>query len=440
MSTMSNVSAVARREYLIRLRTRSFVVGTLLLVGGVILIALLPVIIRYVDRSGPERIAVHTEATDLRMDPVATLTAVLNRPAPTAAPSAAEQADFELVAVPDVAAARADVVAGRYTALVDIRRASSGDLAFTFYSNNTSPRATQMAQQAANAMAMTDRLARAGLTPAQQTNLFTAAEFTRSWADPARTDAPQSDSFAIGQDMLAFAMTVLIFMIILLYGQWIAMSVVEEKSSRVMEVVLNAATPLQLLAGKVIGVGAVALTQYAALVVAGVAALLLQGQIATVVLGDSGSTISGPEGLSVGLLLAFGLYGVLGFLLYAVLYAAAGSLVSRQEDVNTIVMPMTLVSTAGYLVGVYAAMGLLNPRAAWVGILAQVPLVSPFMMLARITAGQASLPEVVLSIVLLAAAIAASLWIAARIYAVGVLMYGQRPGVQAVWRLLRHGI
>jgi ABC-2 type transport system permease protein len=103
-------------------------------------------------------------------------------------------------------------------------------------------------------------------------------------------------------------------------------------------------------------------------------------------------------------------------------------------------MPMTLVSTAGYLVGVYAAMGLLNPRAAWVGILAQVPLVSPFMMLARITAGQASIPEVVLSVVLLVAAIAASLWLAARIYAFGVLMYGQRPSIRAVWRLLRHGI
>jgi ABC-2 type transport system permease protein len=436
MSTLSNISAVARREYLIRLRTRSFVGGTLLLVAGVVLIALLPVIIRYVDRSGPERIAVHAEATDLRIEPIATLTTLLN--GPTSA--GADQRDFEVVAVPDVASARPDVVAGRYTVLMDIRRASDGELAFTLYSNNTSPRATQLAEGAANAMAMTDRLARAGLTPVQQANLFAPAELTRAWADPARTEPLQNDSFAVGQDLLAFGMTVLIFMVILLYGQWIAMSVVEEKSSRVMEVVLNAATPLQLLAGKVVGVGAVALTQYAALVTAGVAALLLQGQIATAVLGDAASTISGPEGLSVGLLLAFGLYGVLGFLLYAVLYAAAGSLVSRQEDVNTIVMPMTLVSTAGYLVGVYAAMGLLNPRAAWVGILAQVPLVSPFMMLARITAGQASIPEVVLSVVLLVVAIAASLWLAARIYAFGVLMYGQRPRIRAVWRLVRHGI
>ena len=76
--------------------------------------------------------------------------------------------------------------------------------------------------------------------------------------------------------MLAFGLTILIFMMIILYGNWIAMSVVEEKSSRVMEVVLNAATPFQLLAGKVLGVGAVAFTQYAAIVVTGGVALLLQ--------------------------------------------------------------------------------------------------------------------------------------------------------------------
>ena len=83
----------------------------------------------------------------------------------------------------------------------------------------------------------------------------------------------------MGQDMLAFGMTILIFMIVIMYGNWIAMSVVEEKSSRVMEVVLNAATPFQLLAGKVFGVGAVAFTQYAAVVVAGGVALLLRNPV-----------------------------------------------------------------------------------------------------------------------------------------------------------------
>jgi ABC-2 type transport system permease protein len=230
-------------------------------------------------------------------------------------------------------------------------------------------------------------------------------------------------------------------MIIIMYGNWIAMSVVEEKSSRVMEVVLNAATPFQLLAGKVFGVGAVAFIQYAAVVVAGVVAILVQGAVASVVLGEAGaSAISLPGGLTAGLLLMFGIYGVLGFLLYASLYAAAGSLVSRQEDVNAAVMPMSLISTAGYIVGVYAAMGLLDIRAGWIVVLTQVPFLSPFMMLGRAATGVAEPWEIVLSIALLVATIAAAIWVASRIYAAGVLLYGQRPGARAVWRLLREGM
>jgi ABC-2 type transport system permease protein len=103
-------------------------------------------------------------------------------------------------------------------------------------------------------------------------------------------------------------------------------------------------------------------------------------------------------------------------------------------------MPMTLISTGGYLVGVYAAMGLLDIRAGWITVLTQVPFVSPFMMLGRIATGIAEPWEIVLSISLLVVTIAGSLWLAARIYAAGVLLYGQRPGVRAVWRLVRQGV
>ena len=165
----------------------------------------------------------------------------------------------------------------------------------------------------------------------------------------------------------------------------------------------------------------------------------MQGQVASVVLGQSGAAAALPQGLTVGLLLMLGLYGTLGFLLFAVLYAAAGSLVSRQEDVNSVVMPMTLVSTAGYMIGVYAAMGLLNIKEGWIVALSQVPLVSPFMMLGRITSGEAMAWEVPLSLVLLVLAIFGALWLAARIYAAGVLLYGQRPSVRAVLHLVRTG-
>src|SRR4029079_9220180 len=108
---------------------------------------------------------------------------------------------------------------------------------------------------------------------------------------------PGPDEGQTGTDyLLGFGLSILIFMLIVLYGNWIAMSVVEEKSSRVMEVILNAATPFQLLTGKVLGVGAVALTQYGAILVAGVLALLLQAAVASAVLGEAGTQVALPEG------------------------------------------------------------------------------------------------------------------------------------------------
>jgi ABC-2 type transport system permease protein len=197
---------------------------------------------------------------------------------------------------------------------------------------------------------------------------------------------------------------------------------------------------LQLLSGKVLGVGAVALTQYAAILLAGAAAVLAQGELARMVLGESSNGVGLPAGLTIGMLLLLGVFGVLGFLLYGVLYAAAGSLVSRQEDVQAAVMPLALVSTAGYLVAVYASMGLIDIDRGWLALLALVPFVSPFLMLSLVTAGEVSAPEIVLAVVLLVAAIGAAMWIAARIYAAGVLLYGQRPGLRSIWRMARAGM
>ncbi len=437
MNGLSNVLAVARREYEIRVRTRSFLLGTLVLLLGVAAIAFAPIVVRAIDQSTQQRIAVHLTVTDLKTDPVAVLTAIVNAPTDTGATKTDSKPDFVVSTVPDLAAARRAVIGGDYAAVLEIARASSGTLAFTLYTNeNSTSRTVSLLRQASTSIAVSDRLGRLGIAPPDQAGLFAPAAFGVAWPDPARADAAPGTSDAAGRALLAFGMTVLIYLMIILYGTWIAMSVVEEKSSRVMEVILNAATPFQLLTGKVLGVGAVALTQYVALLATGAIALLAEGAVAEVVLG-AGSANAVPEGLTIPLLLAFGLYGILGFLVYATLYAAAGSLVSRQEDVNAAVMPMTMVSTVGYLVAVYASIGLLDIRAGWVSVLSQVPFVSPFMMLGRITSGQVTPAEVLLSIALLVGCIVGTLWLAARIYRAGVLLYGQRPGVRAILSLVR---
>jgi ABC-2 type transport system permease protein len=445
MNAFSNILAVARREFTVRTRTRSFLAGTVILILGVVVIAFVPVIGRYLDQGKTDRIGLYVAAPGLRVDAAATLDALLNAPAAgssAAAPgtSLAKRA-YDVVPVTDLAAARADIRDGGFAAVFAIERTAGGDLGFRLFAAEPNSigvaRTAAILRQSANSLAIADRLGRLGIAPADQATLFAPSTFSLDAADPTRagrTPTDEATSYALG-----FGMTILIFMMVILYGNWVAMSVVEEKSSRVMEVILNAATPFQLMTGKVLGVGAVALVQYLVILAVGAAAILLQGPIANALLGESGGSVGLPPGLTPGLLILLAVYGVLGFLLYAVLYAAAGSLVSRQEDVNQAVMPMTLVSTGGYLVAVYAATGLLDIRGSWLAVISQIPFFSPFMMLSRVAAGEIAAWEVLLSLVLLVLAIGAALWLAARIYAAGVLLYGQRPGVKAVWRLVRSG-
>jgi ABC-2 type transport system permease protein len=439
MTTVPNLLLIARREYLVRLRTRSFVLGTALLVAAVIGVALLPVITRYIDRNVTQEVAVWIGTNDVAGDPVASFDQLLNASTGQGAPDPADRA-YTVSQATDLPTARQAVVAGKLAAVLGIERGSDGELAFTLYTAEPSATTTRTAMLATTSLAIADRLERMGVAPAAQVGLFAPARLATAAADPAVT-GPTPDPVQTATDgLLGFGLTILTFMLIVLYGNWIAMSVVEEKSSRVMEVILNAATPFQLLTGKVLGVGAVALTQYAALVGAGCVALLVQGPLASTVLGQGSTDVALPAGLTPAMLILLGVFGVLGFLLYGVLYAAAGSLVSRQEDVQAAVMPLVLVSTAAYIVSAYSSLGTLDIGREWLALLAQVPFMSPFLMVGRIGAGGVSAAEIALSIALLVGAIAVSLWIAARIYAAGVLLYGQRPGVRSIWRMARTGM
>jgi ABC-2 type transport system permease protein len=386
------------------------------------------------DGAGSKPIALHLTATDLPADPATTVAALLNSAGQASVGGATT---YVVTAVSDLDDARTKVAAGDFAGALEIGRSNTGELTFGYFTKDTTSvnagLTAALVRQAAQSLAVADRLARLGITPAEQQTLFAPAPFDLQAADPT-AGGPGAAGFLVG-----FGLTILIFLMIVLYGSWIAMSVVEEKSSRVVEVVLNAASPFQLLAGKVVGVGALALLQYLAVLIAGGVALTLQGVAAGELLGEPGSDLGLPAGLNAWVLLLLLVYGVMGFVLYSVLFAAAASLVSRQEDVNQSVLPMMLLATSGYMVAVYAGTGLLDLRAGWMTVIAQVPFFSPFMMLGRVTSGASSVVEVVLSIALLALAIVGALWLAARIYAAGVLLYGQRPSLRKVLSIVRSG-
>jgi ABC-2 type transport system permease protein len=214
---------------------------------------------------------------------------------------------------------------------------------------------------------------------------------------------------------------------------WVATSVAEEKSSRVMEVMLNAATPGEMLGGKVVGVGGAGLTQLAAIVLPAAAVIAFQAPLAELVLGP-GAGDAPLGGLTPTILVAFVAFFLLGFVLTALVYAAAGSLVSRQEDVQQVALPMLLLSFGAYFGAFFAST---NPTATWVAPLSWLPFFSPYLMVTRLVVGTVAPWEIALAIGLLLVAILVALVVAARIYAAGVLLYGQRPTVGGVVRVAR---
>ncbi len=426
----ANIVTVARREYLVRVRTRSFRVATLFLAAVAVVVTLAPLAVRWLDHDSTAKVGVFA-GTNLSFDPIARLNTTVNLPA-----TPDGTGPFTFSAVADSATGRADVANGSLAAVLDIQRGPSGDLAFTIISKDgPTLRIPTLLRQAASVLATTDRLLRGGY-PAEQLGALSIPPSVDvvGPAPAAPGEKPKDFAGEVGSSLTGQALVIFLFVAIILYGQWVAMSVAEEKSSRVMEIVLNAASPFDLLAGKVLGVGALGLTQYGAAIVPAVIAFLLQDRIASLLLGaSSAASGSAASGLTPSLLAAFAVLFVLGFLLYAVLYAAAGSLVSRMEDINSVVAPMTMVGMAGYFVAVYTSSGLIPADASWVVILSYVPFVSPYLMLSRFATGTAGALDLALASGLLLVAIVACLWVAARIYAAGVLTYGQKAGPRALF-------
>ena len=142
-------------------------------------------------------------------------------------------------------------------------------------------------------------------------------------------------------------------------------------------------------------------------------------------IGLSGGVSPPLNGIAPTLFLAYGAFFVLGFTLYALIYAAAGSLVSRVEDLQVIALPMSLIGIAGYLQAVLALSGGVS---GFLRISSWVPFWSPFVMFTRLTVGRVAAWEIVLAYGLLLVAIVAVAALAIRIYAAGVILYGQKPG------------
>src|SRR3954454_14823393 len=423
---LPNAAIVARREFRDRVRSPLYIGSTIVLMGLALIVAMAPIAIRYIDRTTVTRIAVVASEPALAASAVSAVDTLLNQPPGSGAPSGWTK-PFAIESASD-RSAEEGLRRGALGGILLVDRESNGRIDVTFRTNGVpdSVRA-QLVGFAAIAVSIYDWTASKPDDPGRgafQPPAFRIDSINVATDGGVALDAQQAASRAF----LGIVFVVLLFITVVIYGMWVATGVAAEKSSRVMELMISAASPRQMLTGKVVGIGAAGLTQYVAIAIPALVLLAFQDRIAAAVLGPSWADGAPLVGLSPGLLAGYAVFFLLGFTLFALIYASMGSFVSRPDDLQTLSLPLSLLAMLGYLSAIVALGG---SGGAWVTIASFIPPFSPFVMLARLMVRAVSPWEVVLSIALLVGAVAVVGVAATRMYAAGVLLYGTRPGVRA---------
>ncbi|HEX4015270.1 MAG TPA: ABC transporter permease [Frankiaceae bacterium] len=256
----------------------------------------------------------------------------------------------------------------------------------------------------ARSTALDEKLQQLGVDPVKVSSAVAAANVDVHSLTP--PDPHRSQRLAVG--VIA---GILVYVALMLYGQMVAQGVVEEKTSRIVELLLTAIRPWQLLLGKVLGIGVLGLGQ------------LLLVAIAGVVTGVQTHALTLPGSVAASALAGAVVWFLLGYLAYALMFAAVGALVSRQEDVGGAVAPLTVFIVVPYVLGVSILPS--NPGSLLLAVLSFIPLFSPTLMPMRIAAG-VPLWETLVSVGVMLAFIASLVWIAGRIYGNAVTRTGAR--------------
>ena len=268
--------------------------------------------------------------------------------------------------------------------------------------------------------------------------------------------------------IISMLLSIIIYMFIAMFSGMVMQSVIEEKSSRVVEVLVSSVKATELMFGKIIGVACVALTQFflwiilTLVLVGGFSAFvgfdslmgdpaqteqmmeMAQMQMGGMDMAEMTETMAEEEGMGavlstlkdidwVQMILAFIIYFALGYLLYASFFAAIGSAVENEADTNQLQMPVTVPLLLAFFIAIYAFNAPDSPIVWWGSM---IPFTSPIVMLARIPFG-VPMWELVLSIVLLLATFAACGWASAKIYKIGILMFGKKTTFKDLWKWLK---
>ena len=436
---MHKIWAVVRREFLDKVRTKAFLIGTLLFPVLMIGLSLLPLLLNRRE-TAPKRIAV-VDGTSGEVGVKVTEALAASRR------QGSDGARYTVSRVPSQG--RTDAVRDSLVARVGLEQAESETLDGVLVLTDETVDAGRIAYLGVNVGSMGDmnkleselqtalrleRLRRAGVDPFVAIPALRPVDVVTQKVTAGKlTGESGSSSF-----ILAYIMGLVLYVVMLMYGIQVMSSVVEEKTSRIAEVLMSSVTPFQMMLGKVFGVGAAALLQ---LVIWGTTATLVTTYRSALakLFGASPEAIASMATMKLpslrpDLLVVFLIYFVLGFLLFAAMYAAVAAMCNSQQEAQQAVVPVSMTMVVGYV----TMFSMLNdPSGSLATTLSLIPLLAPFVVPVRYSLAPVPLPELLLSIALTFGAMLLVVWVAGRIYRVGILLHGKRPKLAEVLRWVR---
>jgi ABC-2 type transport system permease protein len=419
---MDKILVIIKREYLQRVRTRAFLIGTLLTPALLLVFSLLPVLLA-TRSSGPRTVVTMDLSGDQGL-----FDAISEK---LKAERTGGSIDLKHVAVPDGVSVdefrkhlESEPDADSNSGYLVLRPGILDGAKSEYYSQNASDFVTnETLKHAMNDALIERRMERAGLLKESFSKFLGPVELETIKIGPKGETKESGQTIAV-----AFVMLFFIYITILMYGISTMRGVIEEKQSRIVEVVISSVKPFNMLMGKLIGIGLVGLTQYLIWVLAALAFTVLGVSVATRM------NFTMPS-IPPGLLVYFVVFFVLGYFLFATLYALVGSMVSSEDEAQQIQMPVTMLIVAPMMIFWLIVR---EPNSTLSTVISMIPFFAPTLMMMRIAIVSPPLWQVLLSILLMIGAIVGVVWIASKIYRITILMYGKKPTLAELGRWLRY--
>jgi ABC-2 type transport system permease protein len=434
---MHNVLMVIRREYLDRVRKKSFWIGTLVFPLIMVLFVVGPLALAMLSSGAPKKVAV-VDSTGRLFEPMQTemksRAAAEKDEEQEKKPEAESQEGIVLESVPlrgtveaTYAALKPRVNKDDLYAVVTIGDDLESDTNFHYYGRNVGDPRTQQRLESALERAVTLlRLERADLKTDPETlrKAMKGIEFETFQVSASGTDSKKGFMEAyFGTFLFVF----MLYMTLLLYGIAVMRGILEEKSNRVMEVLLGSLSPQELMTGKILGVGLVGLTQVGIYVITALVLPLL-------VPGAGGAMASVLDALNPVRMLWFLVFFVIGYFMYTALFAAVGAVCNSEQEAQNLQSPVIMCLVIPMVATFFFVS---QPDSTIARVVSLVPLFTPMVMVMRINTLTPPLWEILLSIVLTVG----FTWLlfrgVAKIFRIGILMYGKRPTVPEILRWAR---